>query len=57
MTKGQHDLKLYHSWPIDTSTGVHLTKGQPAQISTKLGHEMSLHRQAWMEGTQGWGYI
>ena len=33
--------------------GEHLTKGQPAQSCTKLGHEMSLHMEAGkQEGAQ-----
>ena len=33
--------------------GVHLTKGQPAQSSTNLGHKMSLHRGRGMGGRRG----
>ena len=43
----------------EDGTGVHLTKGQPAQSSTNLGHKMSLPGMelgGWVQ-EQGWGYI
>ena len=41
-------MNYYCNWPHDVSTrvwgwvGIHLTKGQPALSSTKIGHKMSL---------------